>query len=168
MANVWDTKHDPESLVDYGQQPEPPLSNVHARTSHYETDHPPTTASTYNDPYALAHDRNSYYSSTDRTSQHLPSDSSPAIRDSLHEHRASKGEDFSSKGSLVKNAGEISGSDFYSNDNRPPVEQMGMLHSRTNPLAPASNQHLSQAMQILSRGRVRSSASWRMLEVNIL
>jgi len=124
MTTTWDAKHDPESLVDYGQHP------------HHDTQptaHPEDTSTTYNDPYAPIYERQSYYNADDRMSKHLRSNSSPEhehehaqpdVRDSYPGQRASQAEDFSSRGSLVKNAAEFSRAELYSNYNKPPMEQM--------------------------------------------
>jgi hypothetical protein len=127
MATNWDAKHDPEGLVDYGELPRTISGGYNSRG---QEEHE-FKGSNYEDPFAANNKRYSYLEGSHlaEPDERGLSDSFPGhaydVRDTIHKQHPS--DDFSSKGSLVKNAAELSGPDLYSNHNKPPVEQMGLL-----------------------------------------
>src|ERR1700743_359896 len=127
MTTSWDAKHNPEGLVDYGQ---PPHATYGGYNSRDQEEHE-FNGSNYEDPFAANGKRYSYLNGS-RLAGHDErglSDSLPGhaygAQDVAHKQHPS--DDFSSKGALVKNVADLSGADLYSNHNKPPVEQIGLL-----------------------------------------
>jgi hypothetical protein len=140
MTTSWDGKHGAESLIDYDQYGAPLLTQRSVlRRDHkdpYGLHASRGSTHDYEDSYAVNYERDGYpaeshsgealdvYQFPDETNQY------PSI------HKPTPSDDFSSRGSLVKNAGEISGVGLYpdnDSNNHPYVEQFGIpLRSATS------------------------------------
>lgn len=115
FSSNWDQKHDPESLIDYGQ-PNRPNSNA----LYHDHTHD------YHDPYSeLEQSRNSNHLQDLHKADYRLSNNGSTM-DSKQQHKSYISDDFSSTGSLIKSAGEFSGTELPPNLDKPPIEQMGM------------------------------------------
>lgn len=128
MNTSWDAKHDPENLIDAGEyEPVPPggrMSSYQPFTNEDGFDKNRDSNHYLENPYVSSEDRYSYLEPSP-FDDYRESESSTQV--SLHKSTHSDG--FSSKGTLVKSAADISGTGEHDDNIKPPISQFGSFSS---------------------------------------